>query len=461
MRIRKAMATARRCGLLATGAAVVGIVGIVGSVGVVGVAHSEVDGAVALGGGQRGEHSYASVEGRLDARWASRTTSLRLGLAVRGQWDDGRWRRDDFTTAAGLGQLVRYLEIWQGSESADPAMPGEELALALGGLRPAALGNVSDGAQVGVDDRYHTGLRGRLRQGALELRGELDDVFAPELFGAEAAWLTPSWRFAAAGALGWAAWGDDLFDEALEHVVLGDDGAPPSSPMLPAAPVDSALELSVARRLVREGGEGRLGLGLVGEPGQGVHAVLFASVDATTYGWHLALRGDARAGSGTLGAAFGPLYRVERLQARIDEARRDLRGNPSGDPSDGDAAEMQGRGAGFSGAVALRLEHASYGWFEGGLRARHRGGAVASLHAGAPITAHAQAGAWLAADEERALLAGEARFFWRAGSFAAVEVSRLLRERAPSSAVLAPDEVVDAAAPRLGWAVIGWIGIGR
>ena len=48
MRIRKAMATARRCGLLATGAAVVGIVGIVGSVGVVGVAHAEVDGAVAL-----------------------------------------------------------------------------------------------------------------------------------------------------------------------------------------------------------------------------------------------------------------------------------------------------------------------------------------------------------------------------------------------------------------------------
>lgn len=452
MRIRKAMATARLCGLLAAGAA--------GVTGAAGVARAEVDGAVALGGGQRGEHSYASVEGRLDASWASKTTSLRLGLAVRGQWDDGRWRRDDFTTAAGLGQLVRYLEIWQGSQSADPAMPGEELALAVGGLRPAVLGNVSDGAQVGVDDRYHTGLRGRLRQGALELRGELDDLFAPEVFGAEAAWLTPTWRFAAAGALGWAAWGEDLFDEAMERVVLGDDGAPPRSPMLPAAPVDSALELSVARRLVREGGEGRLGLGVVGEPGQGVHAVLFASVDATTYGWHLALRGDARAGGGTLGAAFGPLYRVERLQARIDEARRDLGGDPGGDPS-GDVAEIQQSGAAFSGAVALRLEHGSYGWFEGGLRARHRGGAVASLHAGAPITAHAQAGAWLAADEERALLAGEARLFWRAGSFAAVEVSRLLRERTPSAAVLAPDEVVDAAAPRLGWAVIGWIGIGR
>ncbi len=416
-----------------------------------GGARADVDAALALGGGQRGERTYASVEGRLDARWASATTSLRLGLAVRGQWDDGRWRRGDFTTAAGLGQLVRYLELWQGSASADPKMPGDEVAVALGGLRPAPLGNVSDGAQVGVDDRYHTGLRARLRQGSLELRGEIDDVFAPELFGAEAGWILPDWRFAAAGALGWAAWGDDLLDEGIERLALGEGSA---SPMVPAAPVDAALELSAARRVVREGGEGRVGLGVVGEPGQGVHAVLFASVDAVTYGVRVALRGDVRAGSGTLGAAFGPLYRAERLQARLAEAEA-----TTGEP--GDAEMTSPSGAGFSGAVALRLEHERYGWFEGGLRARRRGGAVASLHAGAPITEHAQAGAWLAADEQMALLAGEARFFWRAGSFAAVEVSRLLRDREARAEVVAPDEVVDVAAPRLGWAVIGWVGIGR
>jgi hypothetical protein len=436
-------------------------------------ARAEVDGAVAVGAGQRGAQSYASVEARLDGSWAN----LRLGLAARGQWDDGRWRRDDFTTAAGWGAVLRYLEWWQRGGEGAGGGEGYDVALALGALRPAALGQVSDGAQVGVDDRYHTGLRARVRAGKLELRGEIDDVFAPQLLGAEVGWLLPQWRAAAAMALGWSAWGDDLLDGALDRALdgalgLGGDGGASRDGMLPAAPVDSAVELSLARRFVRDGGEGRLGLGVVGEPGEGAHAVAFAELEAEANAWRVSLRADARAGNGTLGAGFGPLYRVDRLEARLagvaptQEPSPDEPADPA--PPAGDASDdMQAAdGRGVSAALALRLERQGLGWFEGSLRARHHRGAIATVHAGAPITEHAQAGAWLALDERRFLLAGEVRAFWRAGSFAAIEVSRLLRDRALDRDAAAPidaqlDAQIDAAAPRLGWAVIGWVGIGR
>lgn len=414
-------------------------------------ARAEVDGAVAVGAGQRGAQRYASVEARLDGSWAN----LRLGLAARGQWDDGKWRRDDFTTAAGWGAVLRYLEWRQDGGEGDDAY---ELALALGALRPAALGQVSDGVKVGVDDRYHTGLRARARAGKLELRGEIDDVFAPQLFGAEVGWLLPQWRAAAATALGWSAWGDDLLDGALDRAGLGGGAMRPAAG---SAPVDSAVEVSLARRFVRDGGEARLGLGAVGEPGEGAHAVAFAELEAEAEEWRVSLRGDARAGTGSLGARFGPLYRVDRLEARLDDAA------PAPDPLDpvdpppaADLPMEDDGGRGLSGALALRFERDGLGWFEGTLRARHRRGAIATAHLGAPITEHAQAGAWMALDERRFLLAGEVRAFWRAGSFAAVEVSRLLRDREldrePGEAV-----TLDAAAPRLGWAVIAWVGIGR
>lgn len=421
-----------------------------------GAARAEVDGAVAIGAGQRGVQSYASVEARLDGSWAN----LRLGLAARGQWDDGVWRRDDFTTAAGWGAVLRYLEWWQRGGEGDDSY---DVALALGALRPAALGQVSDGVQVGVDDRYHTGLRARARAGKLELRGEIDDVFAPQLFGAEVGWLLPKWRAAASSALGWSAWGDDLLDGALDRAGL----SRASEAMAPDASVDAAVELSLARRFVRDGGEARLGLGAVGEPGEGAHAVAFAELEAESTAWRISLRADARAGNGSLGAVFGPLYRVDRLEARlagVEPAPGPLPDEPAADPApaDGGDAMQDADGRGLSAALALRLERQGLGWFEGSLRARHARGAIATAHAGAPLGEHAQAGAWLALDERRFLLAGEVRAFWRAGSFAAVEVSRLLRDRDRQlDAAASIDAQLDAAAPRLGWAVIGWVGIGR
>ncbi len=425
----------------------------------------QVDAAVAVGGGQRGDETYVGVEARLDLRWKQ----LRVGLAARGQWDDGVWRREDFTTAAGLGAAVRYLEWWYRGAGRGAEGP-VELAVALGALRPAPLGHVSDGVQAAVDDRYHTGLRARGGAGALEGSLELDDVFAPQLLAGEVAWRSPVWRATVAAAVGASPWG-----EGGALAGSGGDRARATDE------IDSALELSLARRFIAAAGErdsssaaagapldeARLGLGLIGEPTDGAHAVAFAELAAAVVpGWRVRVRGDARFGTGSLGLRFGPLYRLERLARGL--AMREGDGGDGGEGVGGSDDDD----AGFGGGLALRLERQGAGWLEAAVRARQFRRSAFTAHAGVPITSRAQAGAWFAADGDHVLLASEVRAFGRAGSFAAVEVSRLLRDHRMAEAEPAGDQsglsvrAADAAATSaidaaLGWAVIAWVGIGR
>jgi hypothetical protein len=407
--------------------------------GLASAALAEVGAGVSLGGGQRGDETYAGVEARLDASWEQ----LRLGLALRGQWDDGRWRDDDFTTAAGWGSVLRYLETWHRWDDG-------ELAAALGALRPASVGRVSDGVQASVDDRYHTGLRARGRGGALELAGEIDDLFAPRFFAAEAGWHLGDWRAGAAAAIGAAPWGDA--SQMGGAAVEGEE----------ALATESAFELSLSRRFLgkspkarggRSAGatrraqatqipdEARLGLGLVGEPGEGLHAVGFAAVETRAGQTRLSLRADLRLGTGSLGLAFGPFHRV--LAA----------------PSSDSPSERSSSDAGLGAGLGLRVERQGLGWFEGSLRTAQDRRAVATAYAGVPITSRGQAGAWVATEEAgRTLFAGEVRAFGRAGSFAAVEASHLVRQEAP--AMGAPSALATED-PALGWAIIGWVGVSR
>lgn len=434
---------------------------------------AEVEAGLAVGGGQRGARSYASVEARLDAALGKEGGSwgLGLGLAARGQWDDGQWRRDDFTTARGWAAVVRYLEWWRRGSAG-------ELAIAAGALRPAAMAHVSDGAQTGIDDRHHSGLRVRGRAGKLELGGELDDGFAPRLLALEVGWRTDGWRAAAATAVGFSPWGADAGEQVLAMPAAGEADAGAGDPSAPALDPEAAVELSLARRFLAGGvdddgdgmaDEARLGLGVVAEPGAGAHALAFAELWADSETWRVVLRADVRLGTGSLGALFGPLYRLERLERLRGQA---LDGEPRdpmaptdpidpieptdpidpadpGDPGAAPAMNLSPRGAGFAAGLSLRLEHGG-GWFEGSLRTRRHGGAIATAHLGLPLTARAQAGAWLAADADHLALASELRAFGRANTFAAVEVSRLLRTRDPRAAEL-----------ELGWAVVGWVGISR
>ncbi|MEZ4360308.1 MAG: hypothetical protein R3B48_09015 [Kofleriaceae bacterium] len=364
-------------------------------------ARADVDAAVAVGGGLRAAQRYASVEARLDLSF----TSLRVGLAARGQWEEERWRREDFATAAGWAAAVRYLEWQRGDEDA-------EAALALGTLRPARLGLVSDGVQPAIDGQRHSGARVRLRAGRLELRGEVDDVVAPAVLGGAAAWRLSRWRAASALAIG-----------------LPTDGA---------AGTEAAAELSLAREFGPPEEEAALGAGAVVEPGAGAHVAGFAEIATRAARWTVTARAELRVGSGRLGAAFGPLYRVERWAASAPDAQA-----PDG------ALAREERRVGVAGGLSLRASRDGFGWFEGALRNRRRRGTLATAHLGAPLGAWGQAGAWLAVDARRAVLASELRAFGAGGRFVALEVSRFYE---------APVEQM-APAPR--WALVAWVGLGR
>ncbi|MBK7537391.1 MAG: hypothetical protein IPI49_18885 [Myxococcales bacterium] len=400
-------------------------------------AAAEVRGAVAAAAGVRGTSSYQAVEARLEAA----RPHWRMDLALRGQWHDGRWRREDFTTAAGWASAVRALE-WTGGDAELSA------ALAAGGLRPAALAQVSDGVAAGLDDARHAGVRARLSTARLELRGEVDDVVAPRLYLASATATLARWELVAASAVGTggALRRQDAASLALElAVVRRFEGAAPTRRDGPSDDRDDRGERGGPSgerdgdrddRGERDGPSerARLGSGVVVEPRAGVHAVAFAELAAEPRGWHLEVRADVRAGTGSLGTRFGPLA----LAGGEDE----------------ELAAAPALGGGISGRV-----HGAHGWGEAALR-RGPGGAVVSAHLALAVSERLHVGAWLAADPRRALGAAEARAFagprwgrWLSGTFAALEVSRLSRvaeEQAASASML----------PAPSWAAVLWLGAG-
>jgi len=339
----------------------------------------------AIGAGGQGDATYGAVEARLDAEYAG----AHIGLGARLVWDGGVLRRGDWDRPGDLVTLLRYLEYASGP-----------LAIAAGGLAPSHLAHVADGYRATLDDRLRTGARAQLadERGSLEL--EIDDVLDPVLVGGSAAWqLAPAWRIHTATAV----------DPSGAHV-------------------ESAIELGIARTWRQRGAEAAAGAAIDGEPGLGASVAGFASAAVDRGGLRWSGAAELRGGTGTDGAAFGPLYRIERL---THGGRMDLY----------DLARA-GRTSGVGAALTLGVAGLP-GWLEVGVRARPGLGTLGMLSGGAPMGRKVQLGGWLAASPYDAAGAAELRVAWARRLYSALQVARMVRFDMDPAAV---------------WSVVAWFG---
>ncbi len=333
----------------------------------------------AVGAGGQGAATYGALDLSLEAEWHD----ARLGLGARGVWLDGEFRSSDWDHASAAVTVVRLLELHS---------PGRQLGLAAGALSPAQLAQVADGHRAALDDHRRTGARGSATTRTFELGLEVDDVIHPSLVGgAVGVELSPRWGLRAAAAV---------------------------DPTAPAG-TRAATELAVARTWRRERAHDELGGGLVYEPGFGASAVAFWAAERDRGGARWSARSDLRAGTGTVGGAFGPLYRLERSELwQHSEA---------------------GVGAGAAAGVASQL-----GWVTAGVRLRPGHGVLATISAGAPMGRWLQAAAWAAATAEHAAGVGELRIAWARRLSSALQVARMYD--------------TDAMQPAAQWSVTAWFG---
>ena len=328
----------------------------------------------AVGAGGQGAATYGALDLTLDAEWRG----ARLGLGARGVWLDGEFRGRDWDHASAAVGVLRLLEIHGGA-----------LALAAGALAPAQLAHVADGYRAALDDHPRTGVRAAAVTERFSLGLEIDDVVSPALLGgALAVQLAPRWSARAGVAI------DPMRGEA-------------------------ATELALARTWSAEHARTELGAGLVYEPGFGASALVFAGIERDAAGARWRASADVRAGSGSVGAAFGPLYRLERAELwQHSEA---------------------GAGAGASASVAAPI-----GWFTASVRGRPGRGVIGAVSAGAPMGRWLQAGAWAAASRDAAAGAGELRVAWAKRLSSALQVARMYD--------------TDAMTPSAQWSVTAWFG---
>jgi hypothetical protein len=181
----------------------------------------------------------------------------------------------------------------------------------------------------------------------------------------------------------------------------------------------SAVELAIGRVWKSEHeAVAELGGGVVVEPGRGAHAIVFAELAADRAGARWFANVEGRAGSGTVGAAFGPLHRLER--GLFEDTR------------------------GVGGAIAIGAVAERIGWARASVRARPLG-TLASVALGAPMGRWLQAGAWFAATRQHAAGAGEVRVAWARRYSTVIEVARMYD--------------TEAMLPTPAWSATAWFGI--
>jgi hypothetical protein len=336
------------------------------------LAHADVGVGAAVGAGAQGEATYGAIDLVLTATWPG----VRIGLGARGVWDDGVFRRSDWASAADAVTIVRDVEASYGP-----------LALAAGRLAPAHIGRLADGYRATLDDRWRTGARVAATTEDVSAQAEIDDVLDPALIGGAVRWQVARPYAAFAG-------------------VASDPGHA------------TAIEAGASQRF--EGDHAQLDVGgsAIAELSHGASAVVFGDGALERDGMRWTARADVRAGTGSVGGLFGPLYRVERLHDRFDHG---------------------GVGAGLAAGIAARQ-----GWLELGVRERPGLGGVAALGGGAPMGRYVQVGAWAAASRSDAAGAAELRVAWAKQLFSSVQAARFYRFDAM------------AAAPE--WSLTAWFG---
>jgi hypothetical protein len=203
----------------------------------------------------------------------------------------------------------------------------------------------------------------------------------------------------------------------------------PSGPPAQVTHAITTVEAGVARRFEDKLARADVGASVVAEISLGASAVVFANGAIERGGVVWTMRADARAGTGTVGSLFGPLYRVERLahDGRLSMWDRAHSG------------ELSGASAGLAVGGALPA-----GWLELGVRARPGLGGLVVAHGGAPMGKWVQAGVWAALGRDDAASAAEVRVAWAKRLFSALQVARMYR--------------FDAMEPRSLWSVTAWFG---
>jgi hypothetical protein len=336
------------------------------------IAHADVGVGAAVGAGAQGDATYGAIDLALSATWPG----VHVGLGARGIWDDGVFRRAEWSRAADAVTVIRDVELTYGP-----------VALAAGRLAPSHLAQLADGYRATLDDRWRTGARAAVRSDDVDATAEIDDVLDPALIGGAV-----RWQFAK--------------PYALHAAVVGDPDH------------RTAVEAGFARRY--EGDRARLDVGgsVVAELGLGVSGVAFGDAGFERAGVRWTARADLRAGTGSVGGLFGPLYRVERTHDDFDHG---------------------GVGAGLQlGAQA------DAGWFELAVRERPGLGGLAAVGGGAPMGRWVQGGLWAAASRSDAAGAAELRVTWAKRLFSALQAVRFYR--------------FDAMDPAPLWSVTAWFG---
>lgn len=361
------------------------LAGLVGGAAPAAAEDAYVSVGAAVGAGGQGAASYGGLDLRLDAAWRD----VRIGLGARGVWLGGEFRARDWERAVDAVRVVRQLEAHAG-----PA------ALAAGALSPTTLGLVARDYHASLDDRARTGVRGSVLTRAVEAIAEIDDVLDPAVVGAALAWqVRPPWGIRATFVA------DPYADRG-------------------------AGELGFARRWQREGARLELGGAVVGEHGDGnasgLGIVGFASTSLDYAAARWTATADVRAGTGTNGAAFGPLYRIERA-AILD----DVHGGA---------------------AMGLSLGVVRDGnWLALGGRTRRNIGSLGTFALGAPMNRWVQAAAWFAASPKVTAGAAELRVTWAQHLYSALEVARMY--------LPIDDMSEDMSAPlRPAWSATVWFG---
>jgi hypothetical protein len=355
------------------------------------LAHAEdLSLGASIGAGAQGTATYGALELRLDQQWHD----ARLGLGVRGVWDDGVFRRRDWT---GLEDLVTIVRDCVATTELG------HLAIAAGGLAPSHVARIAEGYRSTLDDRWRTGIRTTAVTAETEATLEIDDVLDPALI---------------AGAVNYqlaAPWG--------AHVAFAID---PSQPTMPGATrTAGVIEAGASRRFENDQSRTDLGTSIVAELGLGFAAVGYIDTSVAVSETRYSLRADARAGSGSVGSMFGPLYRAERVDM-WQRAR---------------AGELQGASFGATAGLV-----APNGWLELGVRDRPGLGMLATVSAGAPMAKRVQAALWAAMGPHEGAGAGELRVAWAKRLFSAIQVARIYELADPAAM---PTEI---------WSLTAWFG---
>jgi len=347
----------------------------------------------AVGAGGQGDATYGAVELQLDVLWRG----VRLGLGARGVWEDGVFRRRDWSRPSDAVTILRQLEAQLVLATDRDGRTTSQLAVAAGGLAPARIARIVDGHRATLDDRLRTGVRGALGTPVLDLGLEIDDVIDPALIGGAAAWqIAPPWGVHLAAAID------------------------PRAPDAIGTHVTSAIEVGVARRWDALQRRVEVGSSVVGEPREGITAVGFGSVASERAGVRWTASAELRGGNGTTGAVFGPLYRLER-RGLIERAH-----------------------GGVGGGVALGIAAPAFSISIGG-RVRPGLGTLGTLAITAPMATWVQAGGWIAASRAATAGAAEVRIAWARRLSSALQIARMYE----TEAAMMPASV---------WSVTAWFG---